>query len=159
MALFQEERLTGHYHDLRWLLDEYHRVVTRVIPVTVRGGRGLVCLCCVVVLCVDAHTRACFGYDNYNYPSHTPPPQPTPKQQAVALRPHFKDLELRLRPGLTTLTWTSMNIDGYVAQARAALGRLDALVGAVNDVVENRVEKALKVRGSVLVCMYVCSVG
>ena len=52
-----------------------------------------------------------------------------------------------------------MNIDGYVAQARAALGRLDALVGAVNDVVENRVEKALKVRGSVLVCMYVCSVG
>jgi hypothetical protein len=30
-------------------------------------------------------------------------------------------------------------------QARAALGRLEALVGAVNDVIENRVEKALKV--------------
>ncbi len=38
-----------------------------------------------------------------------------------------------------------MNIDAYVGQARAALGRLDALVGTVNDVVENRVEKALKV--------------
>lgn len=37
MVLFQEERLKGHYHDLRWLLDEYHRVVTRVIPVTVCG--------------------------------------------------------------------------------------------------------------------------
>jgi hypothetical protein len=38
VALFQEEKLKGHYHDLRWLLDEYHRVVTRVIPVTVRFG-------------------------------------------------------------------------------------------------------------------------
>lgn len=35
MVLFQEEKLKGYYHDLRWLLDEYHRVVTRVIPVTV----------------------------------------------------------------------------------------------------------------------------
>lgn len=49
--------------------------------------------------------------------------------QAAALRPHFKDLELRLRPGLTTLTWTSMNIDAYVAQARRCVRRMDAWEG------------------------------
>lgn len=46
-----------------------------------------------------------------------------------------------------------MNIDAYIAQARAALGRLDALVGTVNDVVENRVEKALKVRVFSFLCV------
>lgn len=50
-----------------------------------------------------------------------------------------------------------MNIDAYVAQARAALGRLDALVATVNDVVENRVEKALKVCLCLLLPVYVCT--
>jgi len=28
--------------------------------------------------------------------------------------PHVEDLELKLRPGMVTLTWTSMNIDSYL---------------------------------------------
>ena len=31
------------------------------------------------------------------------------------LRPHVSDLEFKLRPGMLTLTWTSMNIDAYTA--------------------------------------------
>lgn len=31
------------------------------------------------------------------------------------LVPHLEDLEYKLRPGMVTLTWTSMNIDGYLA--------------------------------------------
>jgi dynein heavy chain len=30
------------------------------------------------------------------------------------LVPHLEDLEYKLRPGMVTLTWTSMNIDGYL---------------------------------------------
>lgn len=30
------------------------------------------------------------------------------------LQPHLDDLELKLRPGMVTLTWTSMNIDSYL---------------------------------------------
>lgn len=30
------------------------------------------------------------------------------------LAPHVEDLELKLRPGMVTLTWTSMNIDSYL---------------------------------------------
>jgi len=30
------------------------------------------------------------------------------------LIPHVEDLELKLRPGMVTLTWTSMNIDAYL---------------------------------------------
>ena len=32
---------------------------------------------------------------------------------ADLLRPHVSDLEFKLRPGMLTLTWTSMNIDAY----------------------------------------------
>lgn len=35
---------------------------------------------------------------------------------AMVLRPHFNDMEFKLRPGMVTLTWTSMNIDTYRAQ-------------------------------------------
>ena len=34
------------------------------------------------------------------------------------LEPHIKTMELRLRPGLVTLTWTSMNIDLYKVTKR-----------------------------------------
>lgn len=36
----------------------------------------------------------------------------------MVLRPHFNDMEYKLRPGMITLTWTSMNIDTYKGQVR-----------------------------------------
>lgn len=98
IALYQEAKFKTYRDDLQWVLLEYNRVVTRVIPVT-----------------------------------------------ALALQPHFKDMEFKLRPGMMTLTWTSMNIDAFIVAARAGLSRLDALVTNINDIIENRVEKALKV--------------
>lgn len=38
---------------------------------------------------------------------------------AMVLRPHFKDMEYKLRPGMITLTWTSMNIEAYVQHVRS----------------------------------------
>ena len=48
---------------------------------------------------------------------------------AMVLRPHFNDMEYKLRPGMITLTWTSMNIDTYKGQVRVrAIAKLSVLV-------------------------------
>ena len=62
---------------------------------------------------------------------------------APLLRPAFADLEYKLRPGLITLTWTSMNVDMYLQHVHAGLRRLEALVRNVNDIVTHRIEAAL----------------
>ena len=42
------------------------------------------------------------------------------------------------------LTWTSMNIDAYKAHIHAGLRKLEELVVNINDIIENRIEKNLK---------------
>ena len=64
---------------------------------------------------------------------------------AALVRPALHDMEYRLRPGMITLTWTSMNIDAYKQHVHAGLHRLEELVRNVNDVIENRIEKNLRV--------------
>lgn len=64
---------------------------------------------------------------------------------AMILRPHFNDMEYKLRPGMITLTWTSMNIDAYINHVHTGLKKLKELVNNINDIIENRVEKNLKV--------------
>ena len=64
---------------------------------------------------------------------------------AMILRPHFNDMEFKLRPGMITLTWTSMNIDAYINHIQAGLKRLDALISNINDIIENRIEMNLKI--------------
>lgn len=60
------------------------------------------------------------------------------------LTPHVEDLELKLRPGMVTLTWTSMNIDSYLQHVHSGLKKLEQLIINVNDIIENRVENNLK---------------
>ena len=64
---------------------------------------------------------------------------------AMVLRPHFRDMEYKLRPGMITLTWTSMNIDAYKAHIHSGLRKLEELVENINDIIENRIEKNLKI--------------
>jgi len=60
---------------------------------------------------------------------------------AKLLKPHLQTLELKLRPGMITLTWTSMNIENYKSHIHVGLQRLEELISKINDIVENRVEK------------------
>jgi len=60
------------------------------------------------------------------------------------LEPHMKDMEYKLRPGMITLTWTSMNIDAYKHHIHTGLQKLEELVTNINDIIENRIEKNLK---------------
>lgn len=60
------------------------------------------------------------------------------------LGPHLEDLEYKLRPGMVTLTWTSMNIEGYLYHVHSGLQKLEQLIISINDIIENRIENNLK---------------
>ena len=59
------------------------------------------------------------------------------------LKPHIDDLEKKIAPGLSVLSWTSLNIDGFIHLLTQALARFEELVGKVNDILTNRVEHNL----------------
>jgi hypothetical protein len=60
------------------------------------------------------------------------------------LVPHIADIELKLHPGMSTLTWTSMKIDSYLAHVHQGLKKLEQLIINVNDIAEYRIENNLK---------------
>ena len=47
-------------------------------------------------------------------------------------------------PGMYILTWTSMNIDGYLMHVHKSLGLLEELIGKMSDAIDNRIEANLK---------------
>ena len=59
------------------------------------------------------------------------------------LRPHINDMEYKLRPGMITLTWTSMNIDAYKHHVHSGC-KAGGVSHNINDIIENRIEKNLK---------------
>jgi len=57
---------------------------------------------------------------------------------------HLDELQVKVNPGLTTITWTSLNIEQYFETVDAALFKMDDVVSKMNDIIENRIEKNLK---------------
>jgi dynein heavy chain len=60
------------------------------------------------------------------------------------LRPHLEDIQRKIEPGMLTLTWTSMNIDGYMHAMHTGLAALEDLISKSRDLIENRIERNLK---------------
>jgi dynein heavy chain len=60
------------------------------------------------------------------------------------LRPMINHLEYIIRPGMITLTWTSMNVGTFVEHVKTELRRLSDLIDSINDIIENRIENMLK---------------
>ena len=60
------------------------------------------------------------------------------------LRPMINHLEYVIRPGMITLTWTSMNVTTFVEHVKTELARLGDLIDSINDIIENRIENMLK---------------
>lgn len=107
IVLLQEDKFKTYYNDLKYMLSEYERITSRIIPVI-----------------------------------------------SKLLQPHLQTMELKLRPGMVTLTWTSMNIDNYKAHIQLGLQKLEELVTKINDIVEHRIQKKLKqISRSVLVSL------
>ena len=66
------------------------------------------------------------------------------------LAPHFADMEAKLRPGMVTLSWNSLNIDAFKHHVHGGLLKLEELVANINDMAENRVERVMKSVGKTL---------
>jgi dynein heavy chain len=66
------------------------------------------------------------------------------------LKPHVENLDFKMRPGMVTLTWTSMNIESYLEDVWKELDKLEQLVMTVNDLMENRIDANLKTVSNVL---------
>lgn len=61
----------------------------------------------------------------------------------MLLGPHKEDLQYTIRPGTLSITWSSMNIDGYLNHVHLALERLDQLIININDIMDNRIQNNL----------------
>ena len=57
---------------------------------------------------------------------------------------HMEVLEKKIQPGMYVLTWTSMNIDGYLQRCQQGINEYEDLVKRVNDCVESRIDVNLK---------------
>ena len=58
--------------------------------------------------------------------------------------PHIEDLEFKLKPGMVTLTWTSLNINDYLTGVHESLQRFEQMINQTNDIMDNRIEKNLR---------------
>ena len=57
--------------------------------------------------------------------------------------PHLNEVDEVISPGLTIITWTSVNIQGYVEDVDKAVAELELLVDRVAEVKANRIDVAL----------------
>ena len=66
--------------------------------------------------------------------------------------PHLTKLEAAIEPGLTMLTWTSMNITTYLETVYEALREVELLIDRANDLVKYRIENILLDMTKVTLC-------
>ncbi|XP_056617792.1 dynein axonemal heavy chain 5 isoform X2 [Triplophysa dalaica] len=69
------------------------------------------------------------------------------------LMPHVAKVDKAILPGLTTLNWTSLNIEKYLDRITAALEELDLLLHRVNDMVEFRIDAVLHEMSTTTLCV------
>lgn len=65
-------------------------------------------------------------------------------QLAKAMAPYIDDLDRILQPGLTALTWTSLNLDDYINANNRQLFKLSELVDRLLDISECRIGSGVK---------------
>eukprot|EP00794_Sanderia_malayensis_P018805 gene18805-20701_t len=70
--------------------------------------------------------------------------------------PHLSKLEAAVEPGLTMLTWTSMNITTYLETINEALNEVELLIDRANDLVKYRIESILIEMTNVPLCDLTC---
>ncbi|XP_076594400.1 dynein axonemal heavy chain 5 isoform X3 [Chaetodon auriga] len=67
--------------------------------------------------------------------------------------PHVAKVDEAIQPGLTSLNWTSLNIDKYLCRIDKALVDLELLMDRVNDLVEFRIDAVLQEMSGSTLCV------
>jgi dynein heavy chain len=66
--------------------------------------------------------------------------------------PHTSKVDTALEPGLTKLSWTSLNIQEYMDKVYKTLADLELLMDRAHDVNEFRIESVLKEMATTTLC-------
>ncbi|EDV21817.1 uncharacterized protein TRIADDRAFT_59929 [Trichoplax adhaerens] len=75
-----------------------------------------------------------------------------PSNFETLLMPHLATIDAALEPGLSMLTWTSMNLMSYVKQVQEKLQELELLIDRANDLVKCRIQALLTDMSNVQLC-------
>ncbi|XP_077383165.1 dynein axonemal heavy chain 5 isoform X2 [Festucalex cinctus] len=67
--------------------------------------------------------------------------------------PHVTKVDEAIQPGLTSLNWTSMNIDKYLSTIHKSLENLELLMDRVNDLAEFRIDAVLQEMSTCTLCI------
>ncbi|XP_033984034.1 dynein heavy chain 5, axonemal isoform X2 [Trematomus bernacchii] len=67
--------------------------------------------------------------------------------------PHVAKVDEAIQPGLTSINWTSMNIDKYICRIDKVLVNLELTMDRVNDLVEFRIDAVLQEMSSSTLCV------
>lgn len=68
------------------------------------------------------------------------------------MAPHRARVDGAIEPGLTQLTWTSVNIPSYMENVYAELSKLELMMDRVHDLMEFRIEAILKEMSKTVLC-------
>ncbi|XP_070548103.1 dynein axonemal heavy chain 8-like [Ptychodera flava] len=66
---------------------------------------------------------------------------------------NIKKVDMALNPGLTFLSWTSLNLHSYFASVQASMRELSLLNKRVNDIKESRIDSVLQEMSDTLLCI------
>ena len=75
-----------------------------------------------------------------------------PKDLVPLLKPHKEILDNKLKPGLTSVTWTNTNFDEYFTNIKRELDSFDNSSQLVKDILECRVDSSLSEISSTNIC-------
>ncbi|XP_062925653.1 dynein axonemal heavy chain 5 [Mobula hypostoma] len=66
--------------------------------------------------------------------------------------PHLIKVDNALQPGLTSLNWTSLNVDKFLSRVSEALEELELLLNRANDLIEFRIDAVLQDMSTIQLC-------
>ena len=73
---------------------------------------------------------------------------------APLMGPHLEKVDEALSPGLTVLSWSSLNLGLFIDSIYAALRDLDLLIDRVSDIHENRIKAVFKDMQKIPLCEF-----
>ena len=74
------------------------------------------------------------------------------KQFETLMTPYLEKLDEAISPGLTVVQWLSLDIGGYIAAVKKALGGLELVIDKVNSIHEHRIMAAF----AEMLCIQMC---